>query len=154
MAGVSTVAGTKISISAATPATFNVAGYGALTFTEIGSIDDGGEHGRVFAEVTFNPIASRGTQKFKGSFNEGNKTLSIGYNSDDAGMILLKTALNDDDDYSFEVEYPDGDIDYFQAKVMSLTKAIGGVDTIRMATVELAITTNSAGVGIVEFLAT
>jgi hypothetical protein len=149
-----TVAGTKVSISAAAPATFDVAGYAALTFTEIGSIEDGGEHGRAYAEVTFNPIASRGTQKFKGSFNEGNKTLSIGYNSDDVGMVLLKTALDDDADYSFEVEYPDGDIDYFQAKVMSLVKATGGVDTIRMATVELAITTNSAGVGIVEDLAT
>lgn len=148
-----TVAGTTISISAGTPATFDVAGYAALTFTAIGSIDDGGSHGRTYAEVTFNPIASRGTQKFKGSFNEGNKTLSIGYNSDDAGMVLLKTALDDDADYSFEVEYPDGDIDYFQAKVMSLVKATGGVDTIRMATVELAITTTAAGVGIIEDLA-
>lgn len=149
-----TVAGTLIGISAASPATFNVAGYTALTFTNIGSIEDGGEHGRTYNEVTFNPIDTRGTQKFKGSFNEGNKTLSIGYNSDDAGMILLKTALNSDNDYSFKVTYPDGDIDYFQAKVMTLTKATGGVDSIRMASVELSITTNSAGVGIVEYLKT
>ena len=135
-----TVAGTLIGISAATPATFTVAGYTALTFTNIGSIEDGGEHGR--------------TYKFKGSFNEGNKTLSIGYNSDDAGMVLLKTALNSDADYSFKVTYPDGDIDYFQAKVMTLTKATGGVDSIRMASVELAITTSSGGVGIVEYLKT
>lgn len=149
-----TVAGTLIGISAGTPATFNVAGYTALSFTNIGSIEDGGEHGRTYNEVTFNPIDTRGTQKFKGSFNEGNKTLSIGYNSDDAGMILLKTALNSDHDYSFKVTYPDGDIDYFQAKVMTLTKATGGVDSIRMASVELSITTNVAGVGIVEYLKT
>ena len=149
-----TVAGTLIGISAATPATFTVAGYTALTFTNIGSIEDGGEHGRTYNEVTFNPIDTRGTQKFKGSFNEGNKTLSIGYNSDDAGMVLLKTALNSDADYSFKVTYPDGDIDYFQAKVMTLTKATGGVDSIRMASVELAITTSSGGVGIVEYLKT
>lgn len=149
-----TVAGTLIGISANIPATFNVAGYTALTFTNIGSIEDGGEHGRTYNEVTFTPIDTRGTQKFKGSFNEGNKTLSIGYNSDDAGMILLKTALNSDNDYSFKVTYPGGDIDYFQAKVMTLTKATGGVDSIRMASVELSITTNVAGVGIVEFLKT
>lgn len=149
-----TVAGTLIGISAASPATYNVAGYTALTYTNIGSIEDGGEHGRTYNEVTFNPIDTRGTQKFKGSFNEGNKTLSIGYNSDDAGMILLKTALNSDNDFSFKVTYPDGDIDYFQAKVMTLTKATGGVDSIRMASVELSITTNSAGVGIVEYLKT
>lgn len=149
-----TVAGTTVGISAVLPSTYNVAGYGALTFTNIGNIEDGGEHGREYAEVTFNPIDTRGTQKFKGSFNEGNKTLSIGYNSDDAGMILLKTALNSDNDYAFEVQYPDGDIDYFIAKVMTLTKATAGVDSIRMASVTLSITTSSTGVGIVEKLAT
>jgi hypothetical protein len=149
-----TVAGTTIGISAAAPATYDVAGYVALTFTNIGNIEDGGEHGRTYAEVTFNPIDTRGTEKYKGIFNEGNKTLSLAYASDDAGMAILKTALASDADFSFEVAYPDGDIDYFQAKVMSLSKATGTVDTMRMATVELAITTNDAGVGIVESLAT
>lgn len=151
---VGTTAGTKLGISAGVPATYDVAGYAALTYTNVGNIEDAGEHGRVYAEVTFNPIAERGTQKFKGSFNEGNKTLSIGYDSDDAGMILLKTALNSDNDYAFEVEYPNGDIDYFQAKVMSLVKQASTVDTIRMVSVELSITTSSSGVGIVESLAT
>lgn len=151
---VGTTAGTKLGISAGVPATYDVAGYAALTYTNVGNIEDAGEHGRVYAEVTFNPIAERGTQKFKGSFNEGNKTLSIGYDSDDAGMILLKTALNSDNDYAFEVEYPNGDIDYFQAKVMSLVKQVSTVDTIRMVSVELSITTSSTGVGIVESLAT
>lgn len=151
---VGTTAGTKLGISAGVPATYDVAGYVALNYTNVGNIEDAGEHGRVYAEVTFNPIAERGTQKFKGSFNEGNKTLSIGYDSDDAGMILLKTALNSDNDYAFEVEYPNGDIDYFQAKVMSLVKQASTVDTIRMVSVELSITTSSTGVGIVESLAT
>lgn len=149
-----TVAGTTIGVSAVLPATYNVAGYAALTFTNIGNIEDGGEHGREYAEVTFNTIDTRGTRKYKGSFNEGNKTLSIGYNSDDAGMILLKTALDDDDDYAFEVKYPDGDIDYFIGKVMTLTKATAGVDSMRMASVTIAITTSATGVGIVEKLAT
>ena len=151
---VGTTAGTKLGISAGVPATYDVAGYAALTYTNVGNIEDAGEHGRVYAEVTFNPIAERGTQKFKGSFNEGNKTLSIGYDSDDAGMILLKSALNSDANYAFEVEYPNGDIDYFQAKVMSLVKQASTVDTIRMVSVELSITTSPSGVGIVESLAT
>ena len=151
---VQTAAGTTIGISASTPATFDEAGYEALSFTLIGQIVDGGTHGRTYAEVTHNPISSRGTQKFKGSFNEGNKTLQLGYDSDDAGQILLKTALNSDDDYSFEVTHPNGDIDWFQGKVMSLEKANPSVDSIISATVTIAITTNSAGVGIVEYLET
>jgi len=151
---IGTVAGTSIGISATIPASFTEAGYEALTFTNIGNIEDGGEHGREYAEVTFNPIDTRGTRKYKGSFNEGAKTLSIAYDSDDAGMVLLKAALASDNDYSFEVAYPNGDIDWFQAKVMSLTKATGGVDTMRMATVTLSITTSNGGVGIVEYLET
>jgi hypothetical protein len=152
--GVGTVAGVTIGISASQPATFDEAGYEALVFTNIGEITDGGEHGRTYAEVTHNPIDSRGTQKFKGSFNEGNKTLQLALDSDDAGQILLKTALNSDNDYSFEVTYPNGDIDWFQAKVMSFRKATGGVDSIITASVDLSITTNSDGVGIVEYLET
>jgi hypothetical protein len=147
-----TVAGTTLGISAGQPATFDATGYAALTYTNIGNIEDAGSHGRTYAEVTFQPIDTRSVQKFKGSYNEGNKTLSVGYNSDDAGMILLKTALNSDADYSFKVEYQNGDVDYFQAKVLSVSKATGGVDSIVMASIELAITTNSAGVGIVEVL--
>lgn len=150
---IGTVAGTVVSVSAATPATFDSTGYAALTWTVVGNIEDGGEHGREYAEVTFNPIDTRGTRKFKGSFNEGSKALSLAYDSDDAGMVILKTALNSDADFSFKVAYPGGDIDYFQAKVLTLTKATGGVDTMRMAAVSLSITTNTAGVGIVEFLA-
>lgn len=153
MAGIFTVAGTTLGISAATPATFNVAGYVALSFTNIGNIDNGGEHGRTYNEVTFNPIDTRGTRKFKGSFNEGNKTISVAYDSDDAGMILLKTALGSDADFSFEVAYPNLDVDYFQAKVLSLSKSTSGVDDMFMATIELSLTTNTAGVGIVESLA-
>jgi len=149
---IGTVAGTAISISAGTPATFDGTGYSALTWAVIGNIDDGGEHGREYAEVTFNPIDTRGTRKYKGSFNEGTKTLSIAYDSVDAGMVILKDAVLSDSDFSFKVSYPTGDIDYFQAKTLSLKKATGGVDTMRMASVSLSITTNDAGVGIVEVL--
>lgn len=149
-----TVAGVTIGLTASQPATYDVAGYAALTFTALGEITDGGEHGRTYNLVTSNPIASRGTEKYKGSFNEGTKTIVVDLDSDDAGQILAKTALNSDDDYSFEVAYPNGDKDYFQAKVMSFRKATGGVDSMITATIDLEITTNSAGVGIVESLAT
>ena len=150
---IGTVAGTIISVSAAAPATFDSTGYAALTWTTVGNVEDGGEHGREYAEVTFNPIDTRGTRKYKGSFNEGTKTLSVAYDSDDAGMIVLKAALASDNDYSFKVLYPNADIDYFQAKVLTVKKATGGVDTMRMASINLSITTNTAGIGIVEFLA-
>lgn len=148
---VETVAGTTLLICAAQPATFNVAGYGALAWTTVAEITDGGDHGREYAVVTHSPIASRGVQKFKGSFNEGQKTLQLAIDDDDAGQVILKAALASDNDYSFKVLYQGAAIDYFQAKVMSFKKAASSVDSIRSATVQLEITTNTAGVGIVEF---
>jgi len=150
---VQTVAGTKIGISAAQPATYNEAGYEALTFSNIGEITDGGSHGKTFAEVTHNPIDTRGTQKFKGSFNLGNKTLQLAIDDDDPGQVIVKAALESDNDYSFKVEYQDGSIDYFQAKVMSFDKAATSVDSIRSATVTLGLTTTKTGVGIIEVAA-
>jgi hypothetical protein len=154
---VTTAAGTVLSISAATPATFTQAGYEASavssSFAPIGEITDMGEHGREYAEVTHMPIGSRGVRKFKGSFNEGTKTMQLGLDSDDAGQIVAKAAVLSDNDYSFRVVYPSGDVDYFAAKVMSFRKAVTGVDTIVSATIALSLTTSSTGIGVVEVLA-
>lgn len=147
---VETVAGTTFGISAGVPATFNAAGYAALTYSTIGEITDGGSHGRVYAEVTHMPIGNRGTQKFKGSFNEGNKTLQLAINGTDAGQVLLKTALASDNAFAFKVTYQGAAVDYFQARVLSFSKATAGVDSILTATVELSLTTSTTGVGIVE----
>lgn len=150
---VATSAGTTLKVSSATPVTFNVAGYSALTFTSVGEITDLGEFGREYALVTHNPVGSRGTQKFKGSFNEGTMSLSLGLDTDDAGQILMKAGSLSDANYSFEVTTQNGDIYYFQAKVMSWKVGVGSVDSITTATCNLELTTSSTGVGVVEDLA-
>jgi hypothetical protein len=124
-----------------------------MDWTAIGEITDGGEHGREYALVTHMPIASRGVQKFKGSFNEGSKTLQLGLDNDDAGQVIALAALASDNDYSFRVVYQGGDVDYFQAKVMSFKKAATSVDSIRSASMTLELTTTSTGVGIVSTVA-
>ena len=150
MSGVETVAGTKISISAAKPTTFDAAGYTAVaTWAKIGEITDGGSHGRTYAAVTHQPIDNRGTQKFKGSFNEGQKTLQLGIDSKDPGQIVVTEALDSDDDYSFKVEYQGGDVDYFQAKVFSFVTAGGEANTVRTVSANIRIDRQ----GVVEVLA-
>jgi hypothetical protein len=150
---VRTSAGSTIGIVAGPPATFNEAGYEALTFVTIGEVTDLGEFGREYALVTHNPIATRGTVKRKGSFNEGSITMTLGLDSADAGQILAKTASESDSDYSFAVTTQNGDIYYFQAQCMSFRIGVGSVDSITTATIMLEITTNDDGVGIVEVLA-
>ena len=146
-------AGTTLKISAATPAPFDSAGYGALTFTNVAEITDLGEFGREYALITHNPIGSRGTVKKKGSFNEGTMTMKLGLDTDDAGQILMKAASLSDNDYSFLVTSQNGDKYYFQAQVMNFKVGLSTVDAITSASVNLELTSSSAGVGIIEVLA-
>lgn len=155
---VRTSAGTTLRVTSSQPATYDASGYNTL-FTAspvpaaVGEITDLGEFGREYALVTHNPVGTRGTQKFKGSFNEGTMSLSLGLDTDDAGQIVMKTASTSDNNYSFMVTTQNGDKYYFQAKVMSFKVGVGGVDSITTATCTLELTTNAAGVGIVESLA-
>lgn len=150
---VDTSAGTLLHISAAAPATFNAAGYAALTWTPVGEVVDPGEFGRKYAVVKHNPVATRGTQKFKGSFDEGTMSLKLGLDNDDAGQILLHAAVLLDDPQSFKVTLPGGDTYYFQAMAMDFV--IGGltVDSVTSAACTLELTTSKTGIGIVEVLA-
>lgn len=145
-----TSAGSTLAISAAAPATFNEAGYEALTFTTIGEITDLGEFGREYALVTHNPLDTRATVKRKGSYNEGAMDLKLALDTDDAGQILLAAASESDADYSFELTLQNGDVYYFQAQVMTFKIGVGSVDQITGASVKLELTSNDAGVGIVE----
>ena len=150
---VRTSAGTTLKVGASAPATFDAAGYAALTLTAVGEVTDLGEFGREYALVTHNPVGSRATVKKKGSYNSGTMTLSLGLDTDDAGQVLLKAASLSDADYSFCVTTQNGDKYYFQAQVMSFKVGVGSVDQITTASVTLELTANSAGVDIVEVLA-
>jgi len=134
-----TSAGTTIGISASLPATYNTAGFGALTFTEIGEVTDIPEFGRVYNLVTHNPLGDRRTVKRKGSFNDGSVALSFAYADADAGQILLATASDDDDSYAFAVTIQDGTIFYFSAQVMGNPINIGNVDQITGGSATLEI---------------
>ena len=149
---VGTAAGTTIAIGSAAPATFNAAGYDALTPTLIGEVTDLGEFGRDYALIKHNPLASRATVKRKGSYDEGSIDLKLGLDTKDAGQILAKTASKSDNDYYFKITVPSGDIYYFAAQVMSFKVGVAGVDNIISATIKLEIT-SVGGVGIVEKLA-
>ena len=150
---VRTTAGSTLKVCASAPATYNSAGYAALTWTAVGEVTDLGEFGREYALVTHNPINTRITQKFKGSYNEGKMSLKIGLDTDDAGQILMKAASTSDSPYFFEVATQNGDKYYFPAMVMSWKVGVGSVDSITAASCDLELTSSSGGVGVVESLA-
>lgn len=147
---VRTSAGSTIGITATPPATFDATGYAAATFTTIGEVTDLGEFGREYNLVTHNPLATRGTVKKKGSFNEGQISIGLALDELDAGQILADTASKSDADYYFCITVQNGDKYFFPAQVMSFKKNVGSVDNITAATISIEITTAANGSGIIR----
>jgi len=134
-----TSAGTTLAISAALPASITKTAYAALTYTPIGEVTDGGTIGRTYNIVNHNPLATRGTVKLKGSYDDGTMAIKMAYAPGNAGQALVETALDDDAFYAFELTLQDGTIKYFEAQVSSAPVAVGTVDTITGSTVNLNI---------------
>ena len=134
-----TSAGTTLGVSATAPATYDVAGFTALTFIAVGEITDMGEYGRQYNLVTHNPLGDRRTVKRKGSYNDGALSLQLARVSDDAGQAVLVAALDTDDSVACEVVLQDGTKQYMTAQVMSYTTGVGSVDQITNAACNLEI---------------
>lgn len=135
-----TAAGAKLFMSAALPATLTKTAYAALSYTEIGEITDGGGGiGRTYTIVEHQPLATRAKRKLKGSFDDGTQTPQMAYAPGDAGQVLLTTALDDDDFYSFYWLLQSGTKIYFQSLVTALPTNIGTADSIVGSAPSLAV---------------
>ena len=138
--GAFTSAGTTIGIASGDPTSYDQTGFESLTFDLIGEVTDLGEFGREYSLVTHNPLGDRQTVKRKGSYNDGSIAMTVARVPDDAGQTLLQTALDSDDNFSFNVTLQDGTELYFSAQVMSYTANVGTVDQITTASVTIEIT--------------
>lgn len=134
-----TAAGASLGI-AALPATFDSAGYGALTPVTVGEITNIGEFGKEFALVTHQPLATRGTKKAKGSYNNGTLSPSLAWDAvDDAGQEDMEDALESDAPVSFVVTLQDGTEFWFAGLVMLFKTSVGGTDDVVTATTTIEI---------------
>jgi len=139
--GTVTGAGTKLAISAATPATQDAVGYAALTWTTISDIENLGGFGASTEQITFTPLDGP-IQYHKGPTNYGTLSPAIAHNDDDAGQTLLRTAAEDATDlFSFRVTLPDGAIRYFQGRVFGYPETVSGANAIVMANPSIGIST-------------
>jgi len=140
--GKMTAAGTGLAISAATPATQTPEGYAALTFTEVGGVEQVGAFGATTEVTTFQPL--KGPQeKYKGPTNYGSVQPAIAHDDDDAGQTLLRAAADDLSNklYSIEVTYPDGAKRYFGARVFGYPENVQGAAAMLMANPSIEIST-------------
>ncbi|NML88758.1 hypothetical protein HHL26_06715 [Sphingobium sp. TB-6] len=146
MDGFATSAGATVGLAAAAPATYNEAGYEALTFTNIGKVTDLGEiPSRVYELVTVYYVASRGQAKAKGGYNLGSQTIVFTIDGDDAGQTLVDAASESDSAYSVKLSHPQHGEIYARALIMGGPKTYGDVNTAstRSITIEYTIVSDT-----------
>ena len=139
-----TSTGTKLSVVAADPATFDQAGYEALTFVAVGEVIDLPEYGPNVLVVESNPLATGITEKFKGFINYGSQSMGLEFDAEDAGQIILAAGVEGagkNQQHAIEIEYQDGSIDYYSARIFSYTKAPGSANSMVGSTVQVEINT-------------
>jgi hypothetical protein len=146
-------AGATLHISSAAPATFDSAGYGALSFTKVGQIESLGDFGREREINKFIPLDTGIAMKVVGSSDAGAPDIVVALDTDDAGQILMKAAGRSDSAYSFKVTSKQGDIYYFQGFVKKWKVQIGDGNSITKAATSIEIDSQQGGTDVVEVLA-
>jgi hypothetical protein len=110
--------GSVVSVSAAAPATFNSAGYAALTWTTVGFVADVSEMGDSSADVTFEGLDGRSVH-VNGSKDGGAVSLTFRHESD-AGQNILFAQNNGNNDVSMRVVDSDAKIHYVTGRVANV----------------------------------
>ncbi|MEO1488771.1 MAG: hypothetical protein AAFR88_04945 [Pseudomonadota bacterium] len=141
MSNFSTGAEATFSLAAAAPATFNDTGYAALTFTQVGKLENIGDiPTRVYELVRLQLLESRVTAKQKGSYDLGSQTIRFAIDPDDAGQALVRTAVNSDDSYSIKMNHPELGTIYARALIMGAPATWGSTNDPSMVSLTLEYT--------------
>lgn len=114
-----------------------ITAFEALTWTEVGEVEDLGEFGDEASEITFTALANRRVRKFKGTFDAGTVTVQAGSDPADPGQLAMIAAFASDLDFPFRVTLNDqltlaGEPTtlYFGGKVMSKRRNVGDVENV------------------------
>lgn len=140
--GSTTAAGTALAISAGVPTAGTEVAIKALSYTEIGQVEQIGAFGATDEVVNFQPLKGE-LQKFKGPRNSGAISPSVAIDDGDAGQVLLRTAADDRTQklYYFMVTYPDGAQRYFGGRVFGYPETTGAANSMIMANPAIEIST-------------
>lgn len=126
-------AGTCLSVSASLPATYDAAGFEALTFTEVGEIETIGGMEIRRNTGTFTGLCSSNSTTIKGARQAMTISVVAALDEDDAGQVLMIASEAEKSElYSFCVTESNGVKNYFVGTVIAAGKTFGGdTDPVR-----------------------
>lgn len=134
---VNTSLGTSVWIGPVTAAPPSVAGYAALAWTQIGSVNSVSEFGDQSNMISYDSLPQKRIRKVKGSDDAGQLILSCGADPLDAGQLALSTARGARGNYAVKILLEDQASDddlpsvfYFLAKVSGNRMAIGDANAV------------------------
>jgi hypothetical protein len=131
--------GSTLSISAGVPATFDAAGFGALSYTVIKELTDIGMIGGDTSIINHNPVNENTTYKLKGSRDPGQLAIKGAYAPTDPGQILVKAADASNAFYALKMVLQNGTIFYTQALITGFKVGVGGQSQITGMEVNAAL---------------
>lgn len=135
--------GTELHVVLGAPATYDEAGFAALTYTEVGEVGTIPTFGGQSQVSEFIPIKTGIVDKRVGSTNYGSSNLTIGNVFSDAGQVALKSAFdgaNRGKVHSVKLVNAEIGTIYFTAVVTSYQINIGDANTITTCEVTLELT--------------
>lgn len=131
--------GATLGVSSTLPATYDAAGYNALTFTNIAEILDVGELSKTFNLVTHQAVGRSYPQKLKGTYDIGNLSLTVGTIKTDAGQVLLQSGLTATASYAFKITQASGDTREFTGKILKAGMGALTADGVETTVIDIAI---------------
>lgn len=139
-----TSSGVRYYTSAAEPSTYDKTGFDALTWTEVNEVSSVSAYGAQVTEVNFTNLKDAILKKFKGTVNYGSITIEMGYDSADAGQLLMDSGTSGANQFvvhSHKVVYPDGTVDAFTGYFFGYDKNPGAIDNVITSTGGVGINT-------------
>ena len=138
---VDTFSGSHLSFAAAEPATFDQAGYEALTWTQ----DDCSSTNIPAISKTSNSVevatvCNSQVKDIKGTYKFDALSFTMLSDWDNTAQIILESALDSQDVISVRIEFATGDIAYFTVQVAMFSITDGGSgDDLNQRSVEMWI---------------
>lgn len=129
--------GTKFFIANVNAEPVSLAAYQALTWIEVGEVEDLGEFGDESEAITFTALSDSRVRKLKGPRDAGTMAIVVGDDMLDTGQVAMEAAEASPLDYAFKVQLNDaitlaGDDSehYFMGKVMSKRRNVGNASNV------------------------
>ena len=137
--------GATWAISVTAPATEDVTGYDALTYTEVEDVESIGAIGPTFEDVTFTPLKTGVTSHRKGGTDYGQLAVTMASGIDQTGQALVLAGVdgaNKSTVFSHKVTLNDGQIRYFRGQIYSAPEQVGSAS--EMVLIEVNVMISSA----------